>query len=134
MSVATHLSNAGFDIDFVDLEGKQRFDFLARKEGIELEVDCKTVSGDVGRPVHRRRALEIFHLIYSALAEQVDRRESRAVRIVIPSSLHGRDEYIGSLSKLVIQSVREQQDLSVVGSGEVKLCKLDIGNAAFGRA
>src|ERR1700730_6215210 len=45
MSVATHLSNAGFDVDFVDLEGHQRFDFLAQKEGIELEVDCKTPDG-----------------------------------------------------------------------------------------
>jgi len=108
MSVATHVSNAGFDVDFVDLENQQRFDFLARKEGIELEVDCKTASGDVGRQVHRRRALELFYLIQSALAEQVDQHGSKAVQIVIPDALHGADEYMNGLSDLVVQAVRRQ--------------------------
>jgi hypothetical protein len=134
MAVATHLSNGGFDVDFVDLEGQQRFDFLARKEGIELEVDCKTVSGDVGRPVHRHRALELFHLIQSALAEQVNKCQSKAVRIIIPDSLHGSSEYMGRLSHLVLRSIREQRDLSAQGLGEVRLTDLDAANGAFGRA
>jgi hypothetical protein len=134
MSVATHLSNAGFDIDFVDLEGHQRFDFLARKEGIELEVDCKTASGDVGRSVHRRRALELFRLIQPALAEQVDQHGSKAVQILIPDSLHGANEYLSGLSDLVVQSIHKQQDLSIPGLGEVRLSALEIGNGPFLRA
>jgi len=131
MSVATHLSNAGFDVDFVDLEGHQRFDLLAQKEGIQLEVDCKTASGDVGRPVHRRRALELFRRIQPALAERVDQHGSKAVRTLIPDSLHGANEYMSGLSDLVSQSVQKQQDLSTPGLGEVKLSALEIGNGPF---
>jgi hypothetical protein len=134
MAVATHLSNAGFEVDFVDLEGRQRFDLLARKEGIELEVDCKTVSGDVGRPVHRHRALELFRLIRSTLTEQVDHHRSKAILIFIPGSLPGSSEYMERLSNLVIQAIREQRDRSVVGLGDVRLSDLDVGNRAFGQA
>jgi hypothetical protein len=134
MSVATHLSNAGFDVDFADLEGHQRFDLLVRKEGIELEVDCKTASGDVGRSVHRRRALELFRRIQSALAEQVDQHGSRAIQILIADSLHGDNEYMSGLSDLVVQSVQGQQGLSAPGLGEVKLGPLEIGTGPFLRA
>jgi hypothetical protein len=62
MAVAVHLWSTGFDVDFTDMEGRGQFDFLANREGIELEVDCKTASGDVGRSIHRYRMLELLKL------------------------------------------------------------------------
>jgi uncharacterized UPF0146 family protein len=59
LAVAAHLSRAGFDVEFTDIEDRARFDLLAQKEDIRLEVDCKTASGDVGRKIHRRRAIEL---------------------------------------------------------------------------
>jgi len=134
MSVATHLSNAGFDVDFVDLESHLRFDFLARKQGLELEVDCKTASGDIGRSVHRRRALELFRLIRPALETQVYEHGSKAILILIADSLHGAKEYMRELSDLVTQSLWKQQDLAIPGLGAVKLSTLEIGNGPFHRA
>jgi hypothetical protein len=134
MSVATHLSNAGFDVDFVDLEGYQQFDLLARKEGLELEVDCKTASGHVGRSVHRRRALELFRLIQPTLVTQVHQHGTKAIQILIPDSLRGSDEYMRELSELVIQSVQQQQDISIADLGQVKLSDLEIGSGPFLRA
>ena len=52
IDTATHLMQKGFDLEFPDLEGKAGFDFLARHEDMEVEVECKAVSGDVGRKVH----------------------------------------------------------------------------------
>ena len=48
LAVAAHLSRAGFDVEFTDIEDRARFDLLAQKEDIRLEVDCKTASCDVG--------------------------------------------------------------------------------------
>ena len=53
LRVATHLMRKGFDVDFVDLEQRERFDLLASKNGMEIEVDCKSVSADVGRRISR---------------------------------------------------------------------------------
>jgi hypothetical protein len=49
MAVAVHFWAADFDVEFTDMEGRGQFDFLASGAGIELEIDCKAVSGDVGR-------------------------------------------------------------------------------------
>jgi hypothetical protein len=69
MGVAVHLWNGGYDVEFTDLENRAQFDFLARKDGVELEVDCKTASGDVGRPIHRLRALNLFNQIQSPIRD-----------------------------------------------------------------
>ena len=47
LAVAAHLWSAGFDLEFADIEDGTRFDILARKDGIDLEVDCKTASGEM---------------------------------------------------------------------------------------
>jgi hypothetical protein len=84
--------------------------------------------------VHRHRALELFRLVRSTLAEQVDHHRTKAILIIIPGSLPGSSEYMERLSSLVIQAVREQRDLSVVGLGDVRLSDLDVENRAFGQA
>src|SRR6516162_103827 len=49
LAVAVHLWSAGFDVEFADIEDRARFDLLAQKEGLRLEVDCKTPSQTVTR-------------------------------------------------------------------------------------
>jgi len=51
LAVPVHLWSAGFDVQFADIEGRSRFDILERKDDLELEIDCKTASGDVGRQI-----------------------------------------------------------------------------------
>jgi hypothetical protein len=100
MGVAVHLWNGGYDVEFTDLENRAQFDFLARKDGVELEVDCKTTSGDVGRPIHRLRALDLFHQIQPAIRDILfGGRSGRAMRILIPAALHGNEEYIHSVGR-----------------------------------
>src|SRR5262249_3635967 len=53
MTTAGHLWSMGFDVRFADLEGEAQFDLLATKDGMELEIDCRVFSADVGRAVHR---------------------------------------------------------------------------------
>jgi hypothetical protein len=49
ISIATHLMQKNWDVEFMDYLGLARFDFLARQGGNEVEVECKTTSGDTGR-------------------------------------------------------------------------------------
>jgi hypothetical protein len=59
MQVACHLMRHGFDVVFHDLENGGGFDFLASKNGSEIEVECKHISADVGRQIHKRKLLDI---------------------------------------------------------------------------
>ena len=52
IGMATHLMAKGCDVEFADYGGTAQFDLLARKDGSELEIECKTTSGDTGRKVH----------------------------------------------------------------------------------
>ena len=60
MTVATHLRSLGFHVDFRDMEGKAGADYTASKGAVEFEVECKVVSGDVGKMVHNKRAAQLF--------------------------------------------------------------------------
>jgi hypothetical protein len=136
MSVAVHLWAAGFDVEFTDLEGRERFDLLARKDGIELEVDCKTASGDVGRPVHRSRALELFRRIEPIVKQYAETADAPsqgvAIRIVIPASLHGHHTYMETLTDLVNTAIQTGASVSS-GAEEVSITYFDPSDEAFSR-
>lgn len=132
MSVAVHLWNGGYDVEFTDLENRAQFDFLARKNGVELEVDCKTASGDVGRAIHRLRALDLFHRIQPTIRDVLLAKQGgRAMRIQIPAALHGREEYIQGLTALIIEGAREGVSLSADGVGKVSLSEFELDQGPF---
>jgi Holliday junction resolvase len=55
ISIATHLMQKGWDVEFMDYSGAARFDLLARQGAVEIEVECKTTSGDrVGKSIGKR--------------------------------------------------------------------------------
>jgi hypothetical protein len=59
ISTAAALMLQGFDVDFWDMESRGRFDFLPHRAGTEIEVECKMVSGDLGRKIHPRKMVEL---------------------------------------------------------------------------
>ena len=48
INTAVHFVSRGFDLDFNDIEKGSGVDFIARYDGIELEVECKMFTGDLG--------------------------------------------------------------------------------------
>jgi hypothetical protein len=121
LAVAAHLWTAGFDLEFMDTEGRARFDILARKGGLDLEVDCKTASGDVGRQIHRRRALELFNRIHPALDWHLEKGGGRTVDIVLPGALHGVDTYMNAVTNAVSDAIAQDKWLSISDVAEVSL-------------
>ncbi|MGH9908661.1 MAG: hypothetical protein ACRD8U_24135, partial [Pyrinomonadaceae bacterium] len=66
---AIHLVSLGFDIELNDIENGSGVDFIARREGAELEVECKMFTGDLGRKIHKRKVLAL----HNYLAEVITR-------------------------------------------------------------
>jgi hypothetical protein len=131
MAVAVHLWAADFDVEFTDMEGRGQFDFLATREGIELEIDCKTVSGDIGRSIHRNRMLDLLRLCQPAIQACLARRGGTILRITIPAALHGRDEYMTGVAALANVAAQQEQTLTVDGIATVAVTRFPLHQGPF---
>jgi hypothetical protein len=126
LAVAVHLWTEDFDVEFTDIEDRTRFDILARRAGIELEVDCKTASGDLGRQIHRGRALELFNRICPAVDALLEKGRSRTVDIVLPGRLHGAEPYMNAVAKGVSDAILQDKSQSIADIVDVSLGEFDL--------
>jgi hypothetical protein len=108
LTMAMHLMSKGWDVVFADIEKVGNFDFLARKDGLEIEMECKTTSGDSGRQIHRFEMSRLGTLIDPALAELSDVAGSHFLIVTIPSKLESSDASIKLVGEAVVQAARER--------------------------
>lgn len=135
IDTATHLTQKGFDLEFPDLEGKAGFDFLARREDMEVEVECKTVSGDVGRKIHRRHMLELSFRLESTVSRVLRRRTDLLVAVVrLPSRLYGHVPKLIELVDVVSGALRMGEDFVGPDPCTVELQAIPIPDTPFGLA
>lgn len=69
MKIAAQLMRKGFDVEFRDLDGKKGCDFLATSDNASAEVECKFMSGDIGRKVHRKRLYQLGDRIMETMLD-----------------------------------------------------------------
>jgi hypothetical protein len=88
ITTATHLAHLGFDVEFHDLEHGGGFDFIATKNEVALEVECKVFTADIGRQIHKRRLLTLYKTLMPVL-QQIHRDATLGiiVRITLPGRL-----------------------------------------------
>lgn len=110
VSTATHLIHRGFDVEFNDLENGSGVgvDYIARKPGVEIEVECKVFTADLGRQIHKRRLLSL----YRTLVPTIQQLHASAlcgilVRITLPGrltpSLEQSRAVVATVSSAVLQ-------------------------------
>lgn len=69
LSAATHFRRRGCCVSWPKMSGSGTFDLLVEDLGPNgLEVECKSISDDKGRRIHRREALDFFALLIPHLA------------------------------------------------------------------
>jgi hypothetical protein len=83
----------GFEVEFTDLEGRERYDLLASNGRIQIEIDCKAPSGDVGRRIHKWRFRTFANELIPLLRELTERGEGHLVQLTIPGNLHGDRDF-----------------------------------------
>jgi hypothetical protein len=71
-----------------DLENGSGVDFIATKEGLEIEVECKMFTGDLGRPIHRNKVL-MLHRHVADVVQNAFKQAKRGllVRVEVPNRL-----------------------------------------------
>jgi hypothetical protein len=88
IATAIHLISRGFDVEFQDMEHGGSVDFLARKDDVEIEVECKMFSADLGRKIHRRRSATLYKRLADVLVETYNSAtKGLIVGVTIPDRL-----------------------------------------------
>ncbi len=106
MLVVAHLIAKEFDVEFSDAEKGCGFDFLGQKDGVELEVECKLISGDIGRQIHKKRMYQLGSVLLSTL-EMIKSRKTGLyiVHLAIPAALGATTELHQQLAQLALSAI-----------------------------
>lgn len=98
VSTAVHLVQCGFELTCHDLENGGGFDYLAEREGLQIEVECKMFSGDLGCRIHKRAQAKLFRRMRDRLLQILNGlKVGLLVRVTLPvrlSSADGQHEHI----------------------------------------
>ena len=90
MTVAAHFLRHGFDVEPIDLTRGGGVDYVIRKDQIEAEVECKLVTADIGRKVHRKRMADLSWVLMPALKQAAASvRGGFIVNVRLPDRLTG---------------------------------------------
>lgn len=88
MKMAAHLMSRGFGVCFHDLENGGGFDFLASSASSNIEIECKYISADLGRKLHRRRVYDLGGYLYPLMKRYVEQTQiGMLVRVTLADRL-----------------------------------------------
>jgi hypothetical protein len=81
MDIAQRLAVGGFCLEFPDLDGTGRYDLAFSREGISGEVECKSISADAGRKIHRKDFYRFIEAMAPAFAAQMERSRREVILV-----------------------------------------------------
>lgn len=127
---ATHFVRRGHQIIWPEMEGVGTFDLLVNDLGIVgLEIECKSVSENKGRKIHRREALEFHHLVepqFKAVSRNL--LTGIAVVLTVPGRLPTFFQQKKDLAKHVINSVLTAQNIVLEDGSDIRISEFDIAS------
>jgi hypothetical protein len=124
VSIATHLMQRGWDVEFADYAGLGRFDLLARRGGIEVELECKATSGDTGRKVHRQEVNRLADLLLPMTQRLADHPGCHLLRITVPRRLGKSNAELAAIASAVEIAIQQRETSNDVCSAGYQLTDL----------
>ncbi len=76
---AQQLMSAGYGVAFPDMEGTGRADLEFGRNGVSAEVECKSISADAGRRIHRKDFYRLIEMLKPALEAHAERTEAGVI-------------------------------------------------------
>jgi hypothetical protein len=105
MRTVAHLMARSFDVEFHDLFEGGGYDFLARKGEIECEVECKSVSGDLGHRVHVQRQYQLIPHILDRMRAAEKPGVVQLLVATVPDRLYGNHEFMSAVAAKIAQAL-----------------------------
>lgn len=116
IGIAAHLMQKGWDVEFSDLCGAAQFDFLARADGNEIEVECKTSSGDTGRKIYRQEVNRLADMLIPVTERLADVAGCHLLRITVPDRLGKSPKELSELVELVRSGIDKGEQIHETGA------------------
>jgi hypothetical protein len=136
MLIATHLQRQSA---LIQLPTDGTYDWLAERDGLSFEVECKSISNDKGRPVHYRESLDLFNLAKKALGKITDRVVGGLLVDVrlpgrLPSAHSIRKEICTEIRRAVLSGAAHRKELAAVSTHTFSLAELTLRGDASDNA
>jgi len=132
MKIVAHLMMRGFDVVFHDMEEGGGFDYLATNEGVEIEVECKFVSGDIGRQIHLKKMHQLSTILLPEMAIALDQRCGGClVRISIPGRLGANEKQHYEICRLMSQAITDQKSDAKLNEYKISISKFSFEDSPF---
>jgi hypothetical protein len=131
MRAATHFMAAGFDVEFNDLCNNGGFDFLVCDQKIEIEIECKSVSGDLGHQIHLLRQYQLGPYLVDAMTAS---RKNGFVQLLIatlPGRLQGQQEFMAAVANRISEAVRGHKSFEDYGPCSISYDEFPIASSPF---
>lgn len=127
LTVATHFIKRGKTVILPEMSGSGTFDLLIPSLGTDgLEVECKSVSQDKGRKIHRREALECFNVLRRSLEQSARNLHSGLVVVItVPERLPKEQSAQRELYATISRAVMQGQSTVLADGTEVRLKGFD---------
>lgn len=87
IDLAQRLMDDDYDVQFPDMEGTARFDLLFSRGTFAAEVECKSLSVDAGRQIHRKDFYRFMETIAPTLTKYTDLKRQEVVIVSLASRL-----------------------------------------------
>lgn len=107
LDLAQRLMGDGYNVEFVDMEGAAQFDLLFGQGGFVGEVECKSLSADAGRQIHRKDFYRFMESIVPAMGAHVDLRRKEVLMISLRSRLFPNTSDQVELQRATTSMLRE---------------------------
>jgi hypothetical protein len=111
--VAGKLSNLGCDVQFIDLEDLGNYDFLAKKNGSEFEVEAKSISALSGRSISLPNAEKFFDVVRKNFDGSIDSTNIPILNIVVKDGLSAKRDKLLSLVAACSEASRTKSDQNI---------------------
>ena len=112
IGIATHLMHKGWDVEWMDYSGAAHFDFLARQGTVEIEVECKSTSGDAGRKIHRKEVNRLADLLLLTTERLADIAGCHRILVTIPDRLGKSNEALFGVASVVASAAQQKGSAS----------------------
>lgn len=131
MRTVAHLMAKGFDVEFHDLFEGGGYDFLAKNAEIECEVECKSVSGDLGHRVHVHRQYQLIPYILDRMRAAEKPGVVQLLVVTVPDRLHGNHEFMSAVAAKIAQALDKFASIADGDPCTVSYREFPIGGSPF---
>lgn len=131
LDLAQRLMDAGYDVNFADLEATAQFDLRFDRGKFTGEVECKSLSADAGRQIHRKDFYRFMEALSPVLMEQQALRRPEVLLITLERRLSSSISDQAEL-RAATRTMLEDRGQTILAGDGFELERRDFNAVQFG--